>query len=87
MGWWKIRDVQSGQIDWTHTCLTNTELVNAVPGIENAQELYNGDRPADLMGDTLKAINAVYEKEWGRLATKEELTAVFNFCCNGMFAD
>lgn len=87
MGWWKVKDIQSGGIDWAHTCPTNAELVNAVPSVDDAQALYNGDGPADLMGDALRAISHLYEEEWGRPATKEELIAVFNFCCNGMFAD
>jgi hypothetical protein len=93
MGWWKIKDVESGidgtlsslQVDFGHQCPTNPSLVNAVPGEESATELYNGDGPADIMGLALEVINKAYQEAWGRPATKEELTAVFNFCCNPMF--
>jgi len=89
MGWWKIKDVKTGQIDFGHKCSVNLHLVNAVPGREDAVEdtLYNGDGPADLMGPVLRKINKLYESAWKRSAKKEELNAVFNFCCNGMFRD
>jgi hypothetical protein len=32
MGWWKINSVECGQIDCSHKCPTNPQLVNAVPG-------------------------------------------------------
>jgi len=85
MGWWRIKDVESGQIDFGHKCPTNPQLTNAVPKHETKDCLYNGDEPADLMGSVLRKINTQYEAAWERPAKKEELTAVFNFCCNGMF--
>ena len=85
MGWWKIRNVESGQIDFGHKCPTNPQLTNAMPGQEVTDSMYNGDGPADLMGPVLRKISASYEAAWGRPAKKDELIAVFNFCCNGMF--
>ncbi len=85
MGWWKIKDVESGQIDFDHKCPTNDSLTNAVPGHELDDSLYGGDGPADLMDSMLEAISKQYENAWERPAKKDELTAVFNFCCNGMF--
>ena len=88
MGWWKVKDVETGQIDFDHKCPTNPQFVNAIPGAEeigNPDDLYNGDGPADLMSPVLRQISKQYEDAWGRPAKKEELTAVFNFCCNGMF--
>ena len=85
MGWWKIKDVETGMVDFGHKCPTNPQLANAVPGHETNGNLYNGDGPADLMGATLRKISKQYEDAWGRPAKKEELKAVFNFCCNGMF--
>ena len=85
MGWWKIKDVETGQIDFDHKCPTNPKFTNAVPGHEKEHALYNGDGPADLMGPILRSISKQYEEVWDRPAKKEELTAVFNFCCNGMF--
>jgi hypothetical protein len=85
MGWWKIRDIETGQIDFQAKTFAPGTLVNAIPGKEDIDQLFNGDEPADIMGDTLREISKVYEKEWNRPAKKEELTACFNFCCNGMF--
>jgi hypothetical protein len=85
MGWWKVRDIKTGQVDFSHKCPTNQQFVNAVPGEETEDILYNGDGPADLMGLVLRKINVQYEDAWKRPAKKEELTAVFNFCCNGIF--
>ena len=85
MGWWKIKDVESGQVDFDHECPTNSQFTNAVPGHETEDFLYNGDGPAGLMGATLRKISVLYEAAWKRPAKKDELTAVFNFCCNGMF--
>lgn len=87
MGWWKVRNIKTGQVDFDHKCPTNLKFCNAVPGHEDAVEntLYNGDGPADLMEPVLRKISTQYENAWRRPAKKEELIAVFNFCCNGMF--
>jgi len=85
MGWWKIKDVETGMVDFGHKCPTNPQFVNAVPGHEPDENMYNGDGPADLMGEILKKISRQYEDAWGRPAKKEELRAVFNFCYNGVF--
>lgn len=85
MGWWKVDNIKTGQVDFDHKCPTNPQFTNAIPGQEKEDALYNGDGPADLMGATLRKISTLYENAWKRPAKKEELTAVFNFCCNGMF--
>ena len=84
MGWWKIDSVERGQIDCSHKCPTNPQLVNAVPGREAEDAMYNGDGPADLMEPVLRKIDAQYVAAWGRPAKPDELRAVFNFCLNGM---
>ena len=84
MGWWKIDSVERGQIDYSHKCPTNPQMVNAVPGRESVDAMYNGDGPADLMGSVLRKIDAQYVAAWGRSAKADELRAVFNFCLNGM---
>lgn len=84
MGWWKIVD-KSGGIDFRHKCPINPKLSNAIPGIDLSNELYNGDIPADIMGNALDHINQEYGKAWGRKATREELEAVFNFVMGGLF--
>lgn len=83
MGWWKIKDVETGQIDFE--AKTAARTANAIPGKEDADCLFNGDGPADIMSGALHKIRGQYEQAWGRPAKKEELTACFNFCCNGMF--
>jgi len=50
----KIKDIETGMVDWDHECPTNHELTNAVPGYEVTDSMYNGDGPADLMGPMLK---------------------------------
>ena len=72
MGWWKIDSDEHGQI------------VNAVPGRDSVDAMYNGDGPADLMGSVLRKIDAQYVAAWGRSAQADELREVFNFCLNGM---
>jgi hypothetical protein len=85
MGWWQINSVECGGINWGHKAPTNSKMVNAVPGHETKDEMYNGDGPADIMGAALKKIDEEYRAAWERPAKKEELMAVFNFCLNGMF--
>jgi len=77
MGWWKIANVKTGQIDWN----TKDKLVNATP--ENTTtELVNGDEPANTMEDAINLIREQYKFEWNREPTKSELQAVFNFVIN-----
>jgi len=87
MGWWKIRDVESGMIDWSHKCPTNEALANAAPGQDAKNLRYNGDGPADAMEEALKKVNGLYEETWGRAAYREELQAVFNFVANGTYRE
>lgn len=69
MGWWKIKDIETGMVDFDHKCPTNDQFVNAVPGHEpdeigDPEDLYNGDGPADLMGPILRKISKQYEDAW-----------------------
>jgi len=80
-GWWKIKDVESGQIDWNQP--DKKGLINAIPGQDESKKLYNGDGPADVMGGAFKEIEKQYKEAWGREPTSEEVQAVFNFCFNG----
>lgn len=63
MGWWTIKDVKSGAPD---TPIGTPAFVI-------------GDKVADVMGDALDKINAVYEDEIGRSPQKDEIMALFNF--------
>lgn len=83
MGWWRIKDVESGGIDFDASSQLGKQLANAIPGEDDPNTLFNGDGPADVMQEALAEISALYEQAWGRPAKKEELTACFNFCCNG----
>lgn len=86
MGWWKIKDPETGQIDW-ETKPTghggDNELINAIPSRDSAEDHYNGDGPADTMGAAIHAIAKQYYETWGRWPYYEELVACFNFCANG----
>jgi len=66
MGWWKIKNVETGQIDFDQS-----------PTDEKI--LYNGDGPADIMGPALDTIADMYREAWGRDPKLDELQAVFNF--------
>ena len=54
MGWWQIAD-EGGGIDWNPDNARNG-LVNQFPGEDPSNKLYNGDGPADIMGDALDLI-------------------------------
>ena len=85
MGWWRVKDPNSGGIDWSHQAQGAGGLVNALPGQESEEDaLYNGDGPADIMGAALREVNKEYKEVWGREAKIEELQAVFNFCLGGI---
>ena len=78
-GWWKIDNVENGQIDWDQPDKKD-EIINAIPGEDSPKDCYNGDGPADAMDEALGKIDSEYMDEWGRLPTMDELEAVFNFC-------
>ena len=75
-GWWAITP-EGGQVP---PPVDKGKLMNAVPGIDGAdQALYNGDWPADIMGDALDHVDLAYRKTWGRPPNPEELQSVFKF--------
>lgn len=57
MGWWKINSPRRGQIDRSHD--TGGRLLNAVPGRDTAENHYNGDGPADSMGEAADKVLGV----------------------------
>jgi hypothetical protein len=81
MGWWKIKDIESGAIDFEHRAksMKGSHLSNAIPSEDDPNTLYNGDKPADIMGAAIEKINNEYVKTWGRPVKKDELTAILNF--------
>lgn len=81
MGWWRIKDVESGAVDFD--AKTAAKTANAVPGADDPVHAYGGDGPADVMEAALDKINALYREAWKRNATRDELRAVFNFCTGG----
>ena len=82
MGWWRIKDTETGQVDFE--AKTSAPTANALPGKDDPQHLYGGDGPADVMGKALADINRLWQTSWGRDATNDELLACFNFCFNGL---
>jgi len=81
-GWWQIKDVETGQINWDQPEKAG-QLINAIPGSDEMEMLYNGDGPADVMGDAIKKIDGFYKEAWGRPPTIRELRGVANFVING----
>jgi hypothetical protein len=59
MGWWKIKDVETGGIDlsWNRP---ETQYKSAIPGRDPLENYYNGDEPAALiekwLGKTVRAL-------------------------------
>ncbi|GAF77780.1 unnamed protein product [marine sediment metagenome] len=81
-GWWKIKDIESGQTDWNQPD-KQEGIINSIPGEDTPKELYNGDGPADIMDEAINKITKEYQKAWNRDPEPEEIKAVFNFCFNG----
>jgi len=73
MGWWQIRDIESGRVKFKpckedHAC--------------HVDRLVTGDGPADVMGGCVDKIIGMYKESYGRRPKKAELQAVFNFVTN-----
>lgn len=86
MGWWKIDSVGKGQIDMPAK-QGEGEPLNAIPGVHTADDLYNGDGPADILGVCCDRIAEMYKAAWGRSPKKSELQAVLNFVVNPFIDD
>jgi len=80
-GWWEIDDIDNGQIKWDQP--DKEGLINSLPGEDTPDKSYNGDGPADVMGDAFGKIQDEYQSSWGRNPSPEEMKAVFNFVFNG----
>jgi len=77
-GWWAITPGNPGI---SPPPVDKGGLLNAFPGVDPADEaMYNGDGPADIMGDALGRIITEYNLVWGRPPHPEEMRAVFEFC-------
>lgn len=76
MGWWQI-DLTKEEVE----AFENSDqlLMNSLPKRDSANRLYSGDQPADIMEETIGAIDRVYKKAWGRNARREELIAALEF--------
>lgn len=79
MGWWKIKDVHTGQIDFEAV-----KLRKMSPEY-NDEVLVNGDEPADILGDALKKVDKAYLKAWDRHIKIDECHAAWNFVVNGFY--
>lgn len=80
MGWWKIAD-SGGGIDFENppSGAGDSSLVNAIGGRDTPEDHYNGDGPADVMGNAVADIAALYREEFGRDPYVDELKACLNF--------
>jgi 2'-5' RNA ligase len=79
-GWWAI---SPGNPGINPPPVDKGGLMNALPGTDPGGARYNGDGPADTMGNTFANINDQYMEAWGRPATQEEMQAVFDFVFGG----
>ena len=92
MGWWKIENIETGQIARTHPSghpgnpLPGQDrmVINAVPGRDAIGDYYNGDGPADIMDQAIDDVCRTYKREWNRPPHLEEIEAVINFVMNPM---
>lgn len=90
MGWWRIDNVERGQIDFERVLKEKSERpysANVRPGADDPSAMYNGDGPADVMGDALRRIAEMYKEVWGRGPKADELHACVNFCANPWIND
>lgn len=74
MGWWKINSPGSGGIDRAHA--TGSRLLNAVPGRHTPENHYNGDRPADAMGNAVDRVLTVMSVAQPGPGSKDALVGV-----------
>jgi hypothetical protein len=82
MGWWNVDSVETGRVATTkvgESGFGEAGCLNAVPGKDPIDGVYNGDEPADIMGAALDTIADAYHLAWNRNPTLDELRAVFNF--------
>ncbi len=77
MGWWKIKSVSSGQIDWGHT---KSGMANAIPNQDIQENHYNGDGPADCIGDLMNNFLLLAELSNIDLPTQEEMRRFCLLC-------
>ena len=88
MGWWKIASVGTGQISCQlPSGHTGSGPRNAVSGRDTPDDLYNGDEPADIMGDALKRIDSAFSRYWGRSAKADELRVAIHEYGSGFSID
>ena len=74
--WWKIKDIETGEIDFRKIQLGKKS------SNEKSEGIYIGDYPAKIMEKAIAEISAVYEEELNRPSAKKELEAYFNFAIN-----
>jgi len=55
-----------------------------IKDVKTKDNLYNGDKPADIMGKALSEIRKCYQEHWDRIEKPKEMLAVFNFCYKPM---
>jgi hypothetical protein len=82
-GWWAISEDSPGI---TPPPVDKGGLMNAIPGTDPGDAaMYNGDGPADTMGEALDSIAQQYWSSWGRPPHPEEIQAVFDFVSRPVF--
>ena len=70
MGWWRINGPR-GHINWSAGFNgENATLFNCIPGRDNPMQMYNGDEPADILDEVVKAIGERLRDDTYRLAVR-----------------
>lgn len=75
MGWWKIKNVESGGIDWDHKS-EGLVLVNATPDYTHTEQYVNGDGPADIMHLAIELIEEMLYDQEQVLITNDDVQQV-----------
>lgn len=92
MGWWRIKSVECGRIDFGKTLGSKT--IANVPTVEQVADpvsekdpnkiLVNGDYPAEIFDAAIGEIIEEYEKAFKREPSMEEIQGAFNFVYNAL---
>lgn len=90
MGWWTIRSVESGGIDWNRQNPNRDESIGDGPA--DVLDDFLTRRPCDHAGMVerfqlaLAEIREEYQQVWEREPSDRELDALWNFCTSSFDA-
>ena len=76
MGWWVSNT--NGGIDFDAKA-DDGDMVNHFPGLDDPNMPLWGDEPADIMGEAIAQISALWVSRWGRLPSVDEIQRGIRF--------